>query len=82
MCKEERESLDNLFLHCIVSRSLWVRLLQEAEFCWVFPIYCGSLMVEKPIGFDTNNLAKVMWSCLLLSVLWVKGKIESLKTKG
>ena len=28
-------------------------------------------MVEKPIGFATNNLAKVMWKCIVLSLLWV-----------
>ena len=61
MCKEEGETLDHLLLHCKVARSLWVRLLQEAEFWWVFPKYCRSLMVEKPIGFGTNNLAQVMW---------------------
>ena len=71
MCKEKGESLDRLFLHCKVARSLWVRLLQEAGFCWVFPTFCGSLMVEKPIGFGTNHLAKVMWKCIVLSLLWV-----------
>ena len=70
MCKEEGDTLDHLLVHCKVARSLWVRLLQEAGFCWVFPIFCGSLMVEKPIGFGTN-LAKVMWKCIVLSLLWV-----------
>ena len=80
MCKEEGESLDHLFLRCKVARSLWVRLFQEAEFWWAFPKYCGSLVVEKPIGFGTNNLAKVMWKCIVLSLLGLKGIIYYLKT--
>ena len=36
----------------------------------MFPEYCGSLMVEKPIGFGTNNLAKVMQKCIVLYMLW------------
>ena len=28
-------------------------------------------MVEKPIGFGTNNLAKVIWKCIVLSLLWI-----------
>ena len=74
MCKEEGESLDHLFLRCKVARSLWVKLLQEAGLCWVFPIFCGSLMVEKPIGFGTNNLAKVM--CDVYSGIFDVGNLD------
>ena len=28
-------------------------------------------MVDKPIGFGSNNLSKVMWKCIVLSFLWV-----------
>ena len=28
-------------------------------------------MVEKPIGFGTNNLAKVLWKCMVLPLMWV-----------
>ena len=28
-------------------------------------------MVEKPIGFGTNNLAQVMWQYIVVSLMWV-----------
>ena len=71
MCKEEGESLEHLFLHCKLARSLWVRLLQEAgvllSVSYILCVFDGG----KTNWFGINNLAKVMWKCILMWVIWI-----------
>jgi hypothetical protein len=37
MCKEDRESIDHMFLHCKVARELWDTVLNLFGMNWVMP---------------------------------------------
>lgn len=55
--------------------TLLIKKLQEA--CGLDCCNIVSLMVEGTITFDINNLAKVMWKCIvLLRVIWIERNIR------
>ena len=37
MCREDEETIDHLFLHCIVANELWATVLSLFGMHWVMP---------------------------------------------
>lgn len=61
--------MDHLFLHCLLALHLWLRLFREIDFSLVIMDACVHLIVKKHKEFDGSKKAKMLLSCMAISVL-------------
>lgn len=47
MCKVDAETVDRVFLRCLVALSLWHRLFLEANVSWAASASCRALLCER-----------------------------------
>lgn len=69
MCRKDVESIDHLLFHCMVARSLWLKVLGEVGLTWVFPARCRDLMLESTVGFGSSRMVRVLWNSMVLALL-------------
>ncbi|ONH94897.1 hypothetical protein PRUPE_7G038000 [Prunus persica] len=70
LCNMDRESADDLFIHCPYSLKVWWSLLQEVNAAWVIPKDCFQLLSYKIDALGRGKKAKVLWGCLVHAVFW------------
>ncbi|XP_077232171.1 uncharacterized protein LOC143867003 [Tasmannia lanceolata] len=73
LCIEAGETIDHIFVHFKVARSVWSGILSRFGISWVFP----STLTELVVGWEVAPWKKkgmVLWNVSLLAVLWVLWK--------
>jgi len=70
MCKSCGESIDNLFLHCMVATKLWNTILQMFGVVWVMLTDVGELEVAKGQPVVDANLAN---GSVVFDVVFMEG---------
>jgi hypothetical protein len=70
VCKSCGESIDNLFLHCMVATELWNTILQMFGVVWVMPTDVGELEVAKGQPVVDANLAN---GSVVFDVVFMEG---------
>jgi hypothetical protein len=69
MCKIGGESIDHLFLHCMVAIELWSMILQLFGVVWVMPRLVKE-MLGSWRGQRGNRLLMQIWRMALLCLMW------------
>ena len=54
-----------------MASKLWYKLCKEANFLWVIPGSCDSLLMENPFAFVRGTKAKTLWKCAVAALCWV-----------
>ena len=65
------ESVDHVFVHCEVVNFLWKKLFMEAKMVWTTPSDRNDLFEENPSAFGRGEIARILWGCGVLVVVWV-----------
>ena len=65
------EASNHLFLHRFLASKLWYKLCKEANFLWVIPRSCASLLMENFFAFGRGRKAKTLWKCAVAALFWV-----------
>jgi hypothetical protein len=68
MCKSCEESIDHLFLHCMVATELWSMILQMFGVVWVMPRSVKE-MLRSWRGQKGNQLLMQIWRMALLCLM-------------
>ena len=71
LCMENDETVDHIFLHCLLSLGLWHRLFSLAYMDWVSPRSICETIVISYKGLGSTNRDKVLWQFVCLALIWV-----------
>ena len=70
MCKlhmEHRESIDHLFLHCLLMMGVWYKLFRLAKMDWVCSSICDMMIISfKGLGSSRRGLVLCQTACIAL----------------
>jgi hypothetical protein len=69
MCKSSGESIDHLFLHCMVATELWRTILQMFEVEWIMPRSVKD-MLGSWRGQKGNQTLIPIWRMAPLCLMW------------
>jgi hypothetical protein len=69
MCKASGESIDHLFMHCMVATELWSMILQLFGVVWVMPRSVKD-MLGNWRGQKGNQTLIPIWRMAPLCVMW------------
>lgn len=71
MCRDNGESVDHLFLHCPMARSLWTFVFRSFDINWVLPKSVVDLMSGwwTLLGRHTSDVWNLVPPCLVWT-LW------------
>ena len=69
ICRNESESVNNLFLHCSLAQRVWTNILQKFKVSWVFPQDVNQL-IEGDFMTHRDKRTKLLWSLVIHTVLW------------
>jgi len=69
MCKASGESIDHLFMHCMVARELWSMILQLFGVVWVMPRSVKDMLGSWK-GQKGNHTLIPIWRMAPLCVMW------------
>jgi hypothetical protein len=69
MCKASGESIDHLFMHCMVATKLWSMILQLFGVVWVM-LRSVKDMLGSWRGQKGNQTLILIWRMALLCVMW------------
>jgi hypothetical protein len=68
MCKMNGESVDHLFLHCVVAPALWNAIFSRFSLSWVMPLWVVDLFACWWTG--GCSWSAVVWKMVLCCLLW------------
>jgi len=78
MCKSSGESIDHLFLHCMVATELWRTIMQMFGVEWVMPRSVKD-MLGSWRGQKGNQTLITIWRMAPLCLMWCEIDLMNLK---
>ncbi|RVX19857.1 hypothetical protein CK203_005103 [Vitis vinifera] len=71
LCKGNGESIDYLFLHCLVTIRLWHRLFNLVGSVWVPPRSLEDMLVITFKDLGNSLRGKTLWQIACLTLIWM-----------
>ena len=66
-----RESIDHIFLHCLITLGLWHKLFNLAKMDWIPPKSICDMMVISFKGLGSSVRGKVIWKITHLTLPFI-----------
>ena len=71
LCRRSKETIDHLFLHCLMTLGLWHKIFSQAGMEWVQPSSICDMLVISFKCFGNSIRGKTLWRIASLSLLWI-----------
>ena len=71
LCLNNGQSIDHLFLHCLLNMELWHKLFKLAELDWVSPKSINDIMTISFRGLGNSIRGKVLWHIACFTLIWI-----------
>ena len=68
LCKGSGESINHLFLHCLLTLGLWHKLFNLANMVWMPPRSIGDMMIISFRGLRNSLRGKTFWQIVCLTL--------------
>ena len=71
LCMGSEESIDYLFLHCLLTSRLWHKLFSLARMDWVLPKSIWDMIPSCVEVWGVSSEIKTLWQITCLIVPWI-----------
>uniref|UniRef100_A0A2N9FKE1 Uncharacterized protein n=1 Tax=Fagus sylvatica TaxID=28930 RepID=A0A2N9FKE1_FAGSY len=79
MCKVDGESMDHLFMHCLVAKELWDTILSLFGVTWIMPQHVRELIEGRFIGLPRQRHSRI-WTAVPHCLMWCLWRERNLRT--